>query len=316
MPFQPNEMKVFSGSSNRQLAEKIAKYIGIDLGKCEVERFADGEINIRVDETVRGHDIFIIQPTCPPVNENLMELLVMMDALRRASAKSITAVIPYYGYARQDRKARGRDPITAKLVANLLTISGASRIMTIDLHAEQIQGFFDIPVDNLWGFPIFKRHLEEKTDISKNDLVVVSPDIGGVKRASKFAERLGVPLAILDKRRPKDNIAEIVHVIGEVENRTAVIFDDIIDTGRSLVEAAKMIKNKGANKVYACATHAVLSGKAKQLISDSPIEKVFISDTIHHSELPEKFEVVSIAGLLGEALMRVRKNLSVSILFR
>ncbi|ACR80419.1 MULTISPECIES: ribose-phosphate pyrophosphokinase [Kosmotoga] len=316
MPFQPNEMKVFSGSSNRQLAEKIAKYIGIDLGKCEVERFADGEINIRVDETVRGHDIFIIQPTCPPVNENLMELLVMMDALRRASAKSITAVIPYYGYARQDRKARGRDPITAKLVANLLTISGASRIMTIDLHAEQIQGFFDIPVDNLWGFPIFKRHLEEKTDISKNNLVVVSPDIGGVKRASKFAERLGVPLAILDKRRPKDNIAEIVHVIGEVENRTAVIFDDIIDTGRSLVEAAKMIKNKGANKVYACATHAVLSGKAKQLISDSPIEKVFISDTIHHPELPEKFEVVSIAGLLGEALMRVRKNLSVSILFR
>jgi len=305
MPFQPNEMKVFSGSSNRQLAEKIAKYIGIDLGKCEVERFADGEINIRVDETVRGHDIFIIQPTCPPVNENLMELLVMMDALRRASAKSITAVIPYYGYARQDRKARGRDPITAKLVANLLTISGASRIMTIDLHAEQIQGFFDIPVDNLWGFPIFKRHLEEKTDISKNNLVVVSPDIGGVKRASKFAERLGVPLAILDKRRPKDNIAEIVHVIGEVENRTAVIFDDIIDTGRSLVEAAKMIKNKGANKVYACATHAVLSGKAKQLISDSPIEKVFISDTIHHPELPEKFEVVSIAGLLGEALMKI-----------
>lgn len=316
MPFQPNEMKVFSGSSNKQLAEKIAKYIGINLGKCEVKRFSDGEINIRVDETVRGHDIFIIQPTCPPVNENLMELLVMMDALRRASARSITAVIPYYGYARQDRKARGRDPITAKLVANLITVSGASRVMTIDLHAEQIQGFFDIPVDNLWGFPIFKKHLEEKTEISKKELVVVSPDIGGVKRASKFAERLGVPLAILDKRRPKDNIAEIVHVIGEVENRTAVIFDDIIDTGRSLVEAAKMIKSKGVNKVYACATHAVLSGSAKQIISDSPIEKVFISDTIHHPELPEKFEVVSVAGLLGEALMRVRKNLSVSILFR
>ncbi|HQN29043.1 MAG TPA: ribose-phosphate pyrophosphokinase, partial [Mesotoga sp.] len=236
-------------------------------------------------------------------------------AFRRASAHSISVVIPYYGYARQDRKARGRDPITAKLVANLITTAGASRIITIDLHAEQIQGFFDIPVDNLWSFPVFSKFFSGRF-FNKDETVVVSPDIGGVKRASKFAAKLGVPLAILDKRRPKDNVAEMVHIIGEVEGKTAIIFDDIIDTGRSLVEASKMLKSNGAQRIFACATHGVLSGEAKEIIAGSELEKVFITDTIHHDDLPENIRMLSIAPLLAEALTRVRKNLSVSILFR
>jgi ribose-phosphate pyrophosphokinase len=315
MPYQTNEMKIFAGSANLALSKSIADYLGVRLGDCHTKRFSDGEINLKIDETVRGHDIFVIQSTCSPANENLMELLIMIDAFRRASAHSISVVIPYYGYARQDRKARGRDPITAKLVANLITTAGASRIITIDLHAEQIQGFFDIPVDNLWSFPVFSKFFSGRF-FNKDETVVVSPDIGGVKRASKFAAKLGVPLAILDKRRPKDNVAEMVHIIGEVEGKTAIIFDDIIDTGRSLVEASKMLKSNGAQRIFACATHGVLSGEAKEIIAGSELEKVFITDTIHHDDLPENIRMLSIAPLLAEALTRVRKNLSVSILFR
>ncbi len=308
-----SELKIFSGSANPKLAKDIADYIGVDLGKIEVGRFADGEINIRIAETVRGHDVYIVQPTSAPVNDNLMELLIMIDAFRRASANMIAVVMPYYGYARQDRKARGRDPISAKLVANLLTIAGANRVITIDLHAEQIQGFFDIPVDNLWSFPVFSEKIHE---LEYDDIVVVSPDVGGVKRARKFAEKIGAPLAILDKRRPKDNVAEVMHIIGDIEGMTAVLFDDIIDTGRSLVEGAKALLRSGAKRVIACATHAVLSKDAKDRIMRSPIEKVFVTDTIHHDSLPEKFEVLSVAPLLGETIMRIRKNLSVSVLFR
>lgn len=315
MPYQTNEMKIFAGSASLDLSKSIADYLGVHLGDCHTKRFSDGEINLKIDETVRGHDIFVIQSTCSPANENLMELLIMIDAFRRASAHSISVVIPYYGYARQDRKARGRDPITAKLVANLITTAGASRIITIDLHAEQIQGFFDIPVDNLWSFPVFSKFFSGRF-FNKDETVVVSPDIGGVKRASKFAAKLGVPLAILDKRRPKDNVAEMVHIIGEVEGKTAIIFDDIIDTGRSLVEASKMLKSNGAQRIFACATHGVLSGEAKEIIAGSELEKVFITDTIHHDDLPENIRMLSIAPLLAEALTRVRKNLSVSILFR
>ncbi|ACJ74889.1 ribose-phosphate pyrophosphokinase [Thermosipho africanus Ob7] len=315
MQIAKNEMKIFSGNANRELAIKVSEYIGTRLADCEVGRFADGEINVKIGETVRGHDTFIIQPTCPPVNENLMELLIMIDALKRASANSIAVVIPYYGYARQDRKAKGRDPITAKLVANLLTVAGATRVMTVDLHSEQIQGFFDIPLDNLWSFPIFAKKLKEDK-IVDDDYVIVSPDVGGVKRARQFAERLGGPLAILDKRRPKDNVAEILNIIGEVEGKTAIIVDDIADTARSLVNAAKAIKEKGAKRVIACITHPVLSDGAIERIQNSEIEKIYISDSISHSNLPDKFSVVSLAPLLGEAIVRVRKNLSISILFR
>lgn len=315
MQITRNEMKIFTGNANKVLAERVASYIGMRLGEITVGRFADGEINVRIEETVRGHDVFVIQPTCPPVNENLMELLVMIDAFKRASANSIAVVIPYYGYARQDRKAKGRDPITAKLVANLLTVAGATRIMTVDLHAEQVQGFFDIPVDNLWSFPVFLEVLR-KEGLLSDEAVIVSPDVGGVKRARQIAEKVGLPLAILDKRRPKDNVAEVLNIIGDVRDKTAIIVDDIVDTARSLVEGANAIKNAGAKRVVACITHPVLSSGAVERIQNSAIEKIYISDTIYHQDLPEKFHVVSVAPLLGEAIIRVRKNLSVSILFK
>jgi ribose-phosphate pyrophosphokinase len=315
MQITKNEMKIFTGNANKVLAEKVASYIGMRLGDITVGRFADGEINVRIEETVRGHDVFVIQPTCPPVNENLMELLVMIDAFKRASANSIAVVIPYYGYARQDRKAKGRDPITAKLVANLITVAGATRVMTVDLHAEQVQGFFDIPVDNLWSFPVFLETLS-KDGILNDDAVIVSPDVGGVKRARQIAERVGLPLAILDKRRPKDNVAEILNIIGDVKDKTAIIVDDIVDTARSLVEGANAVKNAGAKRVIACITHPVLSSGAVERIENSSIEKIYISDTIYHQSLPNRFHVVSVAPLLGEAIIRVRKNLSVSILFK
>lgn len=315
MQITRNEMKIFTGNANRVLAEKVASYIGMRLGDITVGKFADGEINVRIEETVRGHDVFVIQPTCPPVNENLMELLIMIDAFKRASANSVAVVIPYYGYARQDRKAKGRDPITAKLVANLLTIAGATRVMTVDLHAEQVQGFFDIPVDNLWSFPVFLEELK-KDGLLQDDAVIVSPDVGGVKRARQIAEKVGLPLAILDKRRPKDNVAEILNIIGDVKDKTAIIVDDIVDTARSLVEGANAVKNAGAKRVVACITHPVLSSGAPERIENSSIEKIYISDTIYHQSLPQKFKVVSVAPLLGEAIIRVRKNLSVSILFK
>ncbi len=311
-----NELKLFAGNSNKPLASRISEHIGIQLGDCEVSRFSDGEVNVRINETVRGHDVFIVQSTSPPVNENLVELLIMIDAFKRASAHTVAVVIPYYGYARQDRKARGRDPISAKLVANLLTVAGASRILTVDLHAEQIQGFFDIPVDNLWSFPIFTNHFKNMDDFDPEEWVVVSPDVGGVRRARQFAERLSTALAILDKRRPKINIAEVVNVIGDVKDKNVILYDDIVDTARSLVEAARALKEQGAQKIVACATHGVFSGEALKRIEDSPIEKLYVTDTIHHEFLPEKVEVLSVAELLGEAILRIRKNLSVSIMFR
>ncbi len=316
MPFSKNELKIFSGNSNRALAEKVAKHVGIELGDCDVGRFADGEINVRINETVRGHDVFIIQSTSPPVNENLMELLILIDAFKRASANTVAVVIPYYGYARQDRKARGRDPISAKLVANLLTVAGATRILTVDLHAEQIQGFFDIPVDNLWSFPVFVKALRNCEDLKDEDIVIVSPDVGGVRRARRMAEKLSTSLAILDKRRPKDNVAEVVNVIGDVKGKVAILFDDIIDTAGSLVQGAEALKKMGAKRIIACATHGIFSNGALDRIENSPIERVYITDTIYHKDLPDKIRVLSVAPLLGEAIMRIRKNLSISILFR
>ncbi|PLV60280.1 ribose-phosphate pyrophosphokinase [Thermotoga sp. KOL6] len=311
-----NEMKVFAGNSNRPLAERIAKYLNLQLGDCEVGRFADGEINVRINETVRGHDIFLIQSTSPPVNENLMELLIMIDAFKRASANTIAVVIPYYGYARQDRKAKGRDPISAKLVANLLTVAGATRVLTVDLHAEQIQGFFDIPVDNLWSYPVFAEELQKRENIVPEETVVVSPDVGGVRRARRMAERLKTSLAILDKRRPSDNVAEVVNIIGEVKNKLVILFDDIIDTAHSIVKGAEALKRAGAKKIIACATHGVFSENALERIENSPIDTVYITDTINHERLPGKVKVISVANLIGEAIMRIRKHLSVSILFR
>lgn len=316
MPFQRNDLKFFSGNSNPELAKRVADYLGLRLGDCQVSRFSDGEINVKINETVRGHDVFILQSFSPPVNENVMELLIMIDAFKRASANSIAVVIPYYGYARQDRKAKGRDPITAKLLANLITVAGATRVLTVDLHAEQIQGFFDIPLDNLYSFPVFSEEILKLYRDEKSDLVVVAPDVGAVRRASKFAEKLGVPLAILDKRRPADNVAEVVHVIGDVKDKITLMFDDIIDTGGTLVQGVEILKKSGARRILACATHGVLSGNAVEKIQKSDIDKVYITDTVYHKDLPEKFCVFSMASLLGEAIIRIRKNLSVSILFR
>jgi ribose-phosphate pyrophosphokinase len=245
-----------------------------------------------------------------------MELLIMIDALKRASAGSISVIIPYYGYARQDRKARGRDPITAKLVANLITVAGATRVVTIDLHAEQIQGFFDIPVDNLWSYPIFAKYFLEEIKISSSNTVVVSPDVGGVKRARKFAEKLGCPLAILDKRRPKDNVAEIITLIGDVKGANCILFDDIIDTGGSLIAASETLDKAGAKSIIACATHGVFSQNAVENLQNSRIDKIIVTDTIYHKQLPDKFVELPCSSLLGEAIVRIRKNLSVSILFR
>ncbi|HPE68697.1 MAG TPA: ribose-phosphate pyrophosphokinase [Thermotogota bacterium] len=316
MPFNRPEMKFFAGSSNPDLAGKMADYMNLRLGQMELGTFADGEIKLRIGETVRGHDVFLMQCTCAPVNDTIMELLIMIDAFKRASSNSITVIIPYYGYARQDRKAKGRDPISAKLVANLLTVAGANRIMTVDLHADQIQAYFDIPLDNLQSFPVFLHRFRSTPGFSPEDYVVVSPDVGGVKRARKFAEKLKVPLAILDKRRPQDNVAEIVNVVGEVEGKKAILFDDIIDTGRSLVGAAEAILQKGARSVVACAPHGTLSQGGAERLQDSPIEEVFITNTIPHTQLPPKIQVLDISPLLGEAVIRVRKNLSVTILFR
>ncbi|PNR95634.1 ribose-phosphate pyrophosphokinase [Petrotoga sp. 9PWA.NaAc.5.4] len=310
------QFKVFSGNSNPPLARKIVEYMGTRLGDCEVSKFADGEVNVRINETVRGFDAYIIQSTSSPVNDNLMELLIMIDALKRASAASISVIIPYFGYSRQDRKARGRDPITAKLVANLITTAGATRVVTIDLHAEQIQGFFDIPVDNLWSYPIFARYFLEEMKVQPKNTVIVSPDVGGVKRARKFAEKLGSPLAILDKRRPKDNVAEVTTVIGDVSGANCIIFDDIIDTGGSLVAAAEILHVHGANSIIACATHGVFSQNAVEKLQNSNIDKIIVTDTIYHNELPDKFVELPSSSLLGEAIVRIRKNLSVSILFR
>ena len=308
------EMKILTGNANRGLAERICKELGVPLGECDVNHFSDGEINVNISETVRGMDVFIIQPTCTPVNENLMETLIIIDALKRASAGRINAVVPYYGYARQDRKAKAREPITAKLVANLFTIAGADRVISMDLHAAQIQGYFDIPVDHLTSVPILAEHFRGIVD---SNTVVVSPDLGGVTRARNFANILDLPIAIIEKRRPKANVSEVMNVIGDIEGKNVVLIDDIIDTAGTITKAASVLKNFGAQKVYGCATHGVLSGPAIERINESELEKFIISDTIPLTpeKKSDKIEIVSVAGLFAEAIKRIHGNESVSKLF-
>lgn len=305
---------MFACNSNLKLAEEIAQEIGVHLGDSEVMRFSDGEIQIRLNESVRGCDVFVIQSTSAPVNDNLMELLVMVDALKRASAKSINVVIPYYGYARQDRKARSRDPITAKLVADLIEIAGAHRVIAMDLHATQIQGFFNIPVDHLLGVPILGQYFRSK---NLDDVVVVSPDHGGVVRARRLADYLVTPLAIIDKRRPEPNVSEVMNIIGDVKGKTAIIIDDIIDTAGTIVLAANAMKKAGVKEVYACCTHAVLSGPAMKRIEESPIKEVVVTNTIAnlHPKPSRKIKTLSVAPLIGEAIIRIHEELSISTLF-
>ncbi|HHX96939.1 MAG TPA: ribose-phosphate pyrophosphokinase [Clostridia bacterium] len=307
-------LKIFTGNAHRKLAEEIAEYLGVKVSQAEVNTFSDGEICVGINESVRGTDAFVIQPTCAPVNNNLMELLIMIDALRRASARRITAVIPYYGYARQDRKAKARDPITAKLIANLLTAAGARRILSIDFHAGQIQGFFDIPVDHLWGQPLIAEYFLNK---GIDDFVVVSPDLGGVTRARGLAERLQASLAIIDKRRPCPNEAEVMNIIGSVQGKNVVMIDDIIDTAGTITLGAEALKKSGARDVYACCTHPVLSGPAIQRLENSIIKEVVVTDTLPlntEKRIP-KIKVLSTAPLLGEAIIRIHEDLSVSKLF-
>ncbi|HET7265040.1 MAG TPA: ribose-phosphate pyrophosphokinase [bacterium] len=308
-------IRIFSGTSNPELARGIGAYLGVPVGAMNVFRFADGEVGVRIDESVRGLDVFAVQSTCPPANESLMELLIIIDALRRASAARVTAVIPYFGYARQDRKIKPREPISAKLVANLLTTAGADRILTVDLHTGQLWGFFDIPLDHLPARMILGDHFRS---LALEHPVVVSPDIGGVKRAREFAQYLGAPLAIIDKRRDRPNqVAEIVHVIGKVYRRTAILVDDIIDTGGTLALAAEALMKRGTRAVYACCTHAILSPPAMARIQRSPIEQLVVTDTIPvpGEKRTSKLAVISVAGLIGEAVQRVHAEQSVSELF-
>lgn len=309
----PN-LKVFSLNSNHALAQEIATAIGVELGKCSVTSFSDGEVQINIEESIRGCDVFVIQSTSQPVNENLMELLIMIDALKRASAKTINIVMPYYGYARQDRKARAREPITAKLVANLLETAGAHRVITLDLHAPQIQGFFDILIDHLVAVPILSDHFKEK---NLEDIVVVSPDHGGVTRARKMADRLKAPIAIIDKRRPRPNVAEVMNIIGNIEGKTAILIDDIIDTAGTITLAANALVENGAKAVYACCSHPVLSGPAIERIQNSTIKELVVTNSIALSEDKkiDKIVELSVAPLIAEAIIRVHEEQSVSTLF-
>ncbi|MBI5209569.1 MAG: ribose-phosphate pyrophosphokinase [Elusimicrobia bacterium] len=307
------QLKLFSGNANRPLSEAIAKYLKTDLSSADVGRFADGEISVRIEENVRGCDCYVIQPTCRPANEHLMELLVMLDALRRASAGRITAVIPYFGYARADRKTAPRMPIAAKLMANLITTAGANRVITMDLHAGQIQGFFDIPVDHLYAAPVVIEYMKRKRLVNP---VVVSPDVGGVERARAFAKRLTADLAIIDKRRPRPNEASVYNLIGDVKGRVAVILDDIVDTGGTLTKVASKIRESGAVKVYAACVHGVLSGCAADLVKKSDLEELILTDSIPVSHLAgSKIRVLSIAPLMGEAISRNHQGQSISALF-
>ncbi|OGS17906.1 MAG: phosphoribosylpyrophosphate synthetase [Elusimicrobia bacterium RIFOXYA2_FULL_40_6] len=311
-----NEIRIFSGNANPELAKSIAKELDMNLGKIFVSSFSDGEMRVKIEENVRGKDCYIIQPTCPPVNDHLMELLIIMDALLRASARRITPVIPYYGYARQDRKAEPRVPITAKLVANLITSSGADRILAMDLHAGQIQGFFDIPVDHLYANPVFLNYFKNKKFMSDaDDLCVVSPDAGGVERARAFAKRLQASLVIIDKRRPAPNQSSIMHIIGDVKGKTAIMLDDLIDTGGSLINAASALRKEGAKRVLASCSHGVLSGDAIERIEKSEIEKLIITDTIPLRRKSEKIVVLSVDKLLADAIKRIHNEESVSTLF-
>ena len=315
-----NGLKVFSGSSNKSLAEAICKEIGIPLGNSEVGRFADGECYASIYETVRGADVFIIQSTCNPVNDNLMELLVMIDAMKRASAGRITAVIPYFGYARQDRKTKPRDPISAKLVANMITAAGADRVLTMDLHANQIQGFFDIPVDNLLGSPVFVEHFLRRFAAVHDDTMVVSPDVGSVARARAFAQKLDMPMAIVDKRRQKANSSEVMNIIGDVKDKHVILLDDMVDTGGSLCHAAKaLVDIGGARTVTACASHGVLSGPAYDRINESALDEVVFLNTIQPradvAQICPKIKYLSVAHMFAEAIERIYEERSVSKLF-
>ena len=309
-----SNLKIFSLNSNKKLAEAVAQSVGVELGRCTVAQFSDGEIQINIEESIRGCEVFLIQSTSAPVNEHLMELLIMIDALKRASARNINIVIPYYGYARQDRKARSREPITSKLVANLLVTAGATRIIALDLHAPQIQGFFDIPIYHLVAVPILSHFFQSK---DFKDIVVVSPDHGGVTRARKMADRLKAPIAIIDKRRPRPNVAEVMNIVGNVEGKTCILIDDIIDTAGTITLAAKALKDYGAKRVFACCTHPVLSGPAIERIQKSEIEQLVVTNTI---ALPEEKKIdkiveLSVAPLIGEAIVCVYEDRSVSSLF-
>ena len=308
------KLKIFTGNANPALAKEICDYLGLPLGEAFVGRFNNGEVQIMIDESVRGKDVFIIQPTSYPVNDNLMELMVMADALKRASARHITAVVPYYGYARQDRKTRGREPITAKLVANLMQTSGITRLVTIDLHAGQIQGFFDVPVDHLYGASILAKYINEK---NLEDVIVVSPDLGGVTRARDLADRIGAPIAIIEKKRPEPGVAKVMNLIGDVKGKNCIIVDDIVDTAGSLVEGAKAVEAFGAKSVMAAVTHAVLTDPASERIANSNIKELIVTNTM---PLPENCKLdnvtqLSVAPLLGEAIMRIFHEVSVSNLF-
>lgn len=311
-----NHLKIFSGNANPALARKICDHLSIPLGNAYVGRFPDGEIDLKVNEDVRGADVFLVQPTCPPVNENLTELLVFIDCLKRASAARITAVLPYYGYARKDRKDEGRVPITAKLVANLITEAGADRVLTVDLHAAQIQGFFDIPVDHLLAFPVLSKYFEK---LKSEDLVVVTPDVGGIKLARNYSKKLEIKMAIVDKRRVGPDETEVGFVIGDVTNKNVVMIDDLIATGGSIAQAANVLKEKGAKDIYVGATHPVFCGSAVEKLSAAPIKEIVVTDTIPLNEkargLDNKIKVLSISGLLGDAIMRIHRHESVSSLF-
>ncbi len=311
-----NRLRLFSGSANIPLAQEIARYLGIDLGPMVRKQFADGELYIQIQESIRGGDVYLIQPTCNPVNDHLMELLIMVDACRRASARQITAVLPYYGYARADRKTAGRESITAKLVANLITEAGANRVLAMDLHSAQIQGYFDIPLDHVYSSPVLIDYLDSK---KLSDLVVVSPDVGGVVRARAFAKKLNdAPLAIIDKRRQAHNVAEVLNVIGDVKGKTAVLVDDMIDTAGTICEGARLLRAEGARQVYACATHAVFSGPALERLSSGIFEEVIVTNTI---PIPadkrfEQLTILSVANIIGETIWRIHEDSSVSSMFR
>jgi ribose-phosphate pyrophosphokinase len=308
-------MKLFGGSSNPTLTQEVCDYLGIPPGRMAAKTFSDGETQIEIHENIRGRDVFVLQSTCTPVNDNLMQLLIMMDALRRASADRVTAVIPYYGYGRQDRKVKPRVPISAKLVADLITIAGANRVVSIDLHAGQIQGYFNIPVDNLYAAPVLLKHIRSHFE---NDLVIVSPDAGGVERARAFAKRLEASLAIVDKRRDAPNVSEAMNVIGEVDGKTAVILDDMVDTAGTLTQTADALKEKGAGRIYACCTHPVLSGAAVERIDASPIDNLVVTNTIPLNRKARncpKIVALSVAEYLGETIKRVHNSDSVSTLF-
>ena len=307
-----NDYMIFSGTSNKKLAQDIASYLELPVSKASIKRFSDGEISIQITQSVRGKDIFIIQPTSAPANATLMELLIMTDALKRSSAKSITAVVPYYGYARQDTKAAPRVPITAKLVANLMETSGITRLVTVDLHASQIQGFFDIPVDNLYGAIIFMDYIKSKN--LKNPMIA-SPDVGGVARARYFADKLGLEMAIVDKRREKANESEVMNIIGNVEGKDIILIDDMIDTAGTMVKAASALKKLGATSVMACCTHPVLSGPAYERIENGELDELVVSDTICLPRTSPKIKVLSTAPMLGEVIRRVHHNESINSLF-